>query len=94
MIDFTDWAVEILSKAEAAARRFNAEARIRVVRDGAGVKFELTDEPDPTDTQVERDGFTLFAQAGLDGVVDVAEPHDRLILRSPGDHERSVRETH
>ncbi len=94
MIEFTDWAVEILSKAEQAARRFNAEARIRLVRDGTGVKFELTDGPDATDTLVERDGFTLFAQAGLEGVVDVVEPHDRLILRPPGDPERSVREAH
>ena len=92
MIEFTDWAVEIMSKAEQAARRFNADARIRVVADGAGVRFELTDEPDATDTVVERDGFTLFAQAGLEGVVDVVEPHDRLILRPPGDPERSVRE--
>ncbi len=92
MIEFTDWAVEILSKAEQAARRFNAEMRIRVVRDGNGVKFELMDEPDATDFVVERDGFTLFAQAGLEGVVDVVEPHDRLILRPSADPERDERE--
>ncbi len=96
MIEFTEWAVDILSRAEQAARRFNPEARIRVVRDvgGGGVKFELTDGPAATDTLLERDGFTLFAQAGLEGVVDVVEPHDRLILRPPGDPERSVRGEH
>ena len=94
MIGFTDWAIEILSKAEQAARRYNPDARIRVVRDGAGVRFDLTDEPEPSDAVVDREGFTLFVQHGLEGVVDVVEPHDRLILRSPADPERSVREQH
>jgi Fe-S cluster assembly iron-binding protein IscA len=94
MIGFTDWAIEILSKAEEAARRYNPDARIRVVRDGAGVRFDLTDEPEPSDAVVDREGFTLFVQHGLEGVVDVVEPHDRLILRSPADPERSVREQH
>jgi len=31
---------------------------------------------------------------GIDGIVDVVEPHDRLILRPPGSTERSVREPH
>jgi hypothetical protein len=94
MIGFTEWAVDILSKAEGAARRLNPDARIRLVRDGAGVRFDLTDEPEPTDVVVDRAGFTLFVQQGLDGVVDVVEPHDRLILRSPDDPERSVRGSH
>ena len=84
MISFTDWAIEILSKAETAARRFNPEARIRVMRDGASVRFELTDEPEPSDAVVDRDGFTLFVQDGLEGLVDVEEPHDRLVLRPLG----------
>jgi hypothetical protein len=94
VIAFTDWAIEILSKADSAARRFNPDARIRLVRDGAGVRFELTDAPDPSDAAVDRGGFTLLVQEGLDGIVDVVEPHDRLILRPPGDPERSVREPH
>jgi hypothetical protein len=94
VIAFTEWAVEILSKADAAARRFNPDARIRLVRAGAGVRFELVDEPDPTDAAVDREGFTLLVEAGLEGVVDVVEPHDHLILRPPGDPERSVRDQH
>jgi hypothetical protein len=94
VLAFTDWAIEILSKADAAARRFNPHVRVRVVRaDGGEVRFELTDEPAPTDQVVEHpSGFTLYAQQGLDGTVDVVEPHDRLILRPPGDDERSVRQ--
>lgn len=96
MLEFTDWAVEILSRADEAARRFNPDARVRVVREGSGgVRFELTDEADPTDRVVEHpSGFTLLAQEGLDGTVDVVEPHDRLILRPPGDRRRSSREPH
>ena len=93
MLGFTDWAIEILSRADAAARRFNPDARVRVLREDGGVRFELTDEPAPTDVVIDHpSGFTLFAESGLEGTVDVVEPHDRLILRSPGDRERSVRE--
>ena len=96
MLTFTDWAIEILSRADAAARRFNPDVRVRVVREAAGgVRFELTDEADHTDQVVEHpSGFTLLVQEGLEGTVDVVEPHDRLILRAPGDSQRSVRATH
>jgi hypothetical protein len=94
VIEFTDWAAEILSKAETAARRFNPDARVRLVRDGAGVRFELTDDADPRDDLVRRDEFSLLVEHGLEGIVDVVEPHDRLILRPPGSTERSVRDHH
>ncbi len=95
MLGFTDWAIDILTRADAAARRFNPDVRLRVVRGDAGeVRFELADEADPTDQLVEHpSGFTLLAQEGLEGTVDVVEPHDRLILRPPGDPDRSVRQT-
>ena len=95
MIAFTDWAVDILARANGAARRFNPDARLRLRADGDEVVFELTDEPAPGDRTIEHDaGFTLFVAGGLEGTVDVVEPHDRLILRPPGDPERSVREGH
>jgi Fe-S cluster assembly iron-binding protein IscA len=85
VVEFTEWAIEILAKAERAARRFNPEARLRVAREGGtGVRFELTDAPDPTDAVVERNGFTLFVEAGIEGLVDVVEPHDQLVLRPSG----------
>jgi hypothetical protein len=40
---------------------------------------------------VSGDGFELWVEAGLEGTVDVVEPHDRLVLRAPGDPERSER---
>lgn len=94
VIEFTDWATDILSRSDAAARRLNPDARVRVIRDADGVRFELTDEVEPGDQVVERERFTLYVEAGLEGIVDVVEPHDRLILRSPGSTERSVRGDH
>jgi hypothetical protein len=94
VLDFTDWAVDILSRADQAARRFNPAARVRIVRDDGGVRFELTDEAGPGDLLVEHtSGFAVLVEEGLEGTVDVVEPHDRLILRAPGDTERSVRPT-
>jgi len=94
VIAFTSWAEEILGRADAAARRLNPDARVRIVRDPSGVRFELTDEAAPTDREVDGGGFTVLVQEGLAGVVDVVEPHDRLILRAPDDPERSVRGSH
>jgi hypothetical protein len=85
VIEFTDWAIEILGKADRAARRFNPDARVRVARAGSsGVRFELTDAPEPTDVVSEQRGFTLFVEEGLEGLVDVVEPHDQLVLRPLG----------
>ena len=81
MIDVTGRAADLLAKADSAARRFNADARIRVVPDGVGVRFILSDGPEDGDTVVERNGMTFFVDSTLDGVVDVEEPHDRLVLR-------------
>ncbi len=71
----------LLRTADEAARRFNPEARIRLVPEDGGVRFELTDEPGPGDTIVEHEaGFSLVVAPGLAGTVDVAEPHDSLVL--------------
>jgi hypothetical protein len=81
MIDVTGPAADLLTKADSAARRFNPDACIRVVRDRVGVRFVLSDGPETGDIVVERNGVTFFVDATLDGVVDVEEPHDRLVLR-------------
>jgi hypothetical protein len=74
--------VALLRTAEAAARRFDPDARIRLVGDDrGGVRFELTDGQEPGDAVVEHEaGFTLFVATGLSGTVDVADPHDQLVL--------------
>ena len=71
----------LLRTADEAARRFDPNARIRLVPEGAGVRFELADEPGPDDTIVDHEeGFSLIVGPGLAGTVDVAEPHDSLVL--------------
>jgi len=91
VIAFTDWAVEILQRTWQAARRFDPDAAVRMQRSAVGVEFVLTDERAETDELVPGDAFELLVEEGLEGTVDVVEPHDRLILRPPGDAERSVK---
>jgi hypothetical protein len=91
VLEFTAWATEILQRTHAAARRFNPAATVRVSRMPDGVEFALADEPRADDEHVSGDGFELWVEAGLEGTVDVVEPHDRLVLRPPGDPERSER---
>ena len=81
MLEFTDWAVQILRRSHDAARRFNPKATVRVFRKGTGVEFALVDEPERNDQIVDREGFTLFVEPGIEGTIDVVEPHDQLVLR-------------
>jgi hypothetical protein len=84
MIEFTEWAVEIIGKADSAARRLNPDARVRLARAGAGVAAELADARAPGDDEVRVGDATIFVQGGLDGLVDIEEPHDRIVLRPAG----------
>lgn len=84
VIEFTPRAAEILRRSVAAARRFNPEAAIRVFRRGDGVEFALAEGPEEGDRRVEGEGFDVLVAEGVDGVVAVVEPHDRLVLRPPG----------
>ena len=86
VIEITEQAVELLSKAASAAQRFDPQACIRLVGDKDGVRFELTDAPEAEDLSIERPGFTLYVEPALAGVVDVEEPHDRLVLRRTDAH--------
>jgi hypothetical protein len=90
MVEFTEWAKQILRRSFEASRRFDPTAQIRIARGRDGVEFAITDEPAAGDRIVEGDGFTVLVAEGIDGVVDVVEPHDRLILRPPGSTDRSV----
>ena len=89
MIEFTDWASEILRRTHEAARRFDPDALVRMGRGRTGVEFALTDSPQDGDELVAGDGFEILVERGLDGIVDVVEPHDQLILRPAGSTERS-----
>ncbi len=84
MIELSDWAQEILRRSQAAAIRFNPKAKLRLADEGGSARAGLTEDPHPDDQQVAGDGFTLYVQAGLEGLVDVIEPHDQIVLRPPG----------
>ena len=84
MIELTDWAREIVGKSQAAAARFNPSARIRLARVGGEVRAELTDAPSAQDQLVEVGTVELYVESGLEGLLDVEEPHDRLVLRPLG----------
>lgn len=83
-IEITEWAADILNRAQTAAARFDPDARIRLQRTGNSVEAVLTDEPADDDHLVEVGAMTLFVESGLEGLVDCEEPHDRLVLRPHG----------
>ena len=84
MIEFTDRAIEILRRSHEAAKRFNPEAWIRVIRRGDSVEFALAEGPDGADQVVEKEGFRIAIEQGIEGVVAVREPHDQLFVRPSG----------
>lgn len=84
MIEFTDWAKEILTRSHQAAARFDPDAKLRLARVGGAVQAVLTDAPDPSDEPVTLDEVTLYVERGLEGLVDIEEPHDRVVLKPPG----------
>jgi hypothetical protein len=84
MLEITDWARDILRKSQAAAARFNPDAKVRLARVGGAVQSQLTDAPEPNDVEIDLGGATLFVQAGLEGLIDIEEPHDRVVLRPAG----------
>ncbi len=84
MIDVTEWAHDILGRSQDAARRFNPDARIRLTRTDTGVQAVLAERAEPTDEPIEVGEMTLYVEEGLEGLLDVEEPHDRLVLRPLG----------
>jgi len=84
VVEITDWAKEILTKADTAARRFNPDVVIRLANQAGVVQAVLAQTPEDGDTAVSIPGMTVYVERGLTGVVDVEEPHDRLVLRPEG----------
>jgi hypothetical protein len=93
MLEFTDWAIQIIERANSGARRLNPDARIRLMRTRTGMEAVLTDEAEATDEEVTVGTSTVFVEAGLEGLVDIEEPHDRIVLRPRGSTP-NVREDH
>ena len=84
MLEFTDWAKDILRRADEAARRLNPDARVRLASAPQGLEAVLADGPQPDDQEVALDGAVIYVQQGLAGLIDIEEPHDRIVLRERG----------
>jgi hypothetical protein len=84
VIEVTEWARDILGRSQEAVKRFTPDAVIRLVRTPGGVEARLSDGPEPTDQKVDAGDATVFAEAGLEGLIDIEEPHDRIVLKPPG----------
>lgn len=84
MIESTDWAKDILTRAHEAARRFHPSVTIRVARVGGAVQAVLAEGPEEGDQEVSLGDLTIHVEQGLEGLLDVEEPHDRLVLRPAG----------
>jgi hypothetical protein len=52
-----------------------------VYRKDGRIEFVLVDEPQDRDRLVAGEGFEILVEEGIDGVIDVVEPHDQLVLR-------------
>lgn len=84
MIEVTDWARDILERSQRAARRFNPDAEIRVASVAGSVQAVLAESPEPGDRELRVGDVTVYVEPGLEGLLDVEEPHDRLVLRPLG----------
>jgi hypothetical protein len=84
VIEVTDWARDIIGRSQRAARRFDTGARIRLARTATGIEAVLATGPEEGDGSLQVDDVTVFVEAGLEGLLDVEEPHDRLVLRPAG----------
>jgi len=92
-VEFTEWAKEILERADSGARRLNPDARVRLIRSGTVMEAVLTDAPGPDDVVVSIGESTIFVEQGIDGLIDIEEPHDRIVLR-PSGSQPNKREDH
>lgn len=83
-LEFTEWARDILGRSQEAARRFNPRARVRLVLEDGTMEARLAERAEAGDVEVDAGGVTVLVAPGIEGLVDVEEPHDRIVLRPAG----------
>lgn len=86
----TPRAVDVLRRALDAGRMDPARVGIRVSlargMRGSEVRTGFAEEPEPGDETVDAGGIRLFIPAEIvagEAVLDVADEHDRIVLRAP-----------
>ena len=77
MVELTPRAHDALLISQSAARRFDPEAHIRLIPDGATVRAALASRPEPGDAVLEVGALTIFVAPGITGTVDAGE-HNEL----------------
>jgi len=77
MVELTPSAQDALLISQAAARRFDPEAHIRLTADGATVRAVFASRPEPGDAVLEVGALTIFVAPGVTGTVDAGE-HNEL----------------
>lgn len=87
-VDVTERALEVLGRALDAGRLDRSRVGIRVALArglrGEEVRIGFAEEPEPGEVVRDAGGIRLFVPKELDdrnAVIDVAEEHDRIILR-------------
>ena len=79
MVELTPRAHDALLVSQAAARRFDPDAHIRLTSDGTTVRAVLASRPEPGDVVLEVGALTIFIAPGVSGTVDAGE-HNELTV--------------
>ena len=84
-VEVTPRAIEVLRRALEAGRLDPAEAGIRVTmarsRRGAELQTGFAEQAEPGEETIEAGGIRLFVGPDISGILDVADEHDRIVLR-------------
>lgn len=84
MLRISEDAAGVIERAFDAAARFNPSVKIRVSRVGSRIEVGFTDHPSPGDDVAMVRDIVVFVESGITGVLDAAQPHDRLLVREEG----------
>jgi hypothetical protein len=79
VLTLTDRARDALVAADAAARRFNPDARVRLRRTGAKLVADLTDAPGVDESLLDVGDITIVIETGLHGTIDAGE-HNAFVF--------------
>ena len=84
-VQVTPRAIEVLRRALEAGRLDPAEAGIRVTLakslGGAELQTGFAEQAEPGEETIEAEGIKLFVASDISGTLDVADEHDRIVLR-------------
>jgi hypothetical protein len=73
VLTFTDRAADALTTFHAAATRWDPSARLRLVRHGAELRPEFTDDVVEGDVEMSVGTIRVLVPSGVDGRVDAGE---------------------